>query len=136
MMNLMTILASLMIMLIMILAHEEEEAAAGVPVFTFGDSLSDVGNNNYIPFSVLKSNFVPYGVDYPMKTPTGRFSNGLLVLDIVGMSITRLYYPSYYMLFNHRSIRRSTGFMLVRSHRSIGSLVRSDRSIGLLVCSD
>ncbi|XP_020519608.1 GDSL esterase/lipase At1g71250 [Amborella trichopoda] len=43
-------------------------------VFVFGDDLLDSGNNNYIP-SMAKSNFPPYGLDFP-QGPTGRFSNG------------------------------------------------------------
>ena len=70
-----------------------------VPVFIFGDSLSDVGNNNYLPFTVLKSNFLPYGVDYgsssSKRTPTGRFSNGRLVLDIIGIHTYIPYIHTY-----------------------------------------
>ncbi|KAL9236814.1 hypothetical protein vseg_011440 [Gypsophila vaccaria] len=51
-------------------------------IFVFGDSTSDPGNNNYIrtPF---KSNFAPYGTDFPDHVPTGRFSNGLLSTDYI-----------------------------------------------------
>ncbi|KAL2341057.1 hypothetical protein Fmac_008997 [Flemingia macrophylla] len=43
-------------------------------VFVFGDSLSDSGNNNNLP-TFSKSNYWPYGIDFP-KGPTGRFTNG------------------------------------------------------------
>ncbi|XP_074306055.1 GDSL esterase/lipase At5g45960-like [Silene latifolia] len=51
-------------------------------IFVFGDSTSDPGNNNYIrtPF---KSNFAPYGRDFPNHVATGRFSNGLLSTDYI-----------------------------------------------------
>ncbi|RWW25103.1 hypothetical protein GW17_00010557 [Ensete ventricosum] len=40
-------------------------AGAGEAViFAFGDSLSDVGNNNYLPFSLAKSDYPWYGIDY------------------------------------------------------------------------
>ncbi|XP_010545227.1 PREDICTED: GDSL esterase/lipase At5g55050-like isoform X2 [Tarenaya hassleriana] len=52
-------------------------------VFVFGDSLVDVGNNNYIPFSIAKANFPPNGIDFPGRVPTGRFSNGLNAADFL-----------------------------------------------------
>ena len=51
----------------------------------FGDSSMDVGNNNYLSTAV-KSDFPPYGRDYPRKKPTGRFCNGKLAVDIIGIS--------------------------------------------------
>ncbi|KAF5943858.1 hypothetical protein HYC85_017935 [Camellia sinensis] len=49
-------------------------------VFVFGDSTVDPGNNNYIE-TVFKSNFPPYGKDFPNHIATGRFTNGRLVTD-------------------------------------------------------
>ena len=53
----------------------------------FGDSLLDVGNNNYLPGAgVPRANVPYYGVDFPGGArPTGRFSNGYNVADLVGM---------------------------------------------------
>ncbi|RXH80131.1 hypothetical protein DVH24_041278 [Malus domestica] len=48
--------------------------------FTFGDSLADVGNNNYLP-TIVKGNFYPNGIDF--GKPTGRFTNGRTVFDIL-----------------------------------------------------
>ncbi|KAA0053543.1 GDSL esterase/lipase 2-like [Cucumis melo var. makuwa] len=52
-----------------------------VPLFIFGDSLFDAGNNNYIntPF---QSNFWPYGETF-FNFPTGRFSDGRLIPDFI-----------------------------------------------------
>ncbi|RDX75070.1 GDSL esterase/lipase, partial [Mucuna pruriens] len=50
-------------------------------LFIFGDSLSDSGNNNELPTSA-KSNYRPYGVDFPTG-PTGRFTNGRTEIDII-----------------------------------------------------
>ncbi|KAI5447612.1 GDSL esterase/lipase At1g29670 isoform X1 [Lathyrus oleraceus] len=50
-------------------------------VFIFGDSLSDSGNNNNLPSSP-KSNYKPYGIDFPFG-PTGRFTNGRTAVDII-----------------------------------------------------
>ncbi|MCE0481720.1 hypothetical protein HAX54_039700 [Datura stramonium] len=58
----------------------------GIPKFTsiqvFGDSTVDTGNNNHI-LTIAKGNHPPYGQDYPNHIPTGRFSNGKLVPDIL-----------------------------------------------------
>ncbi|XP_051120062.1 GDSL esterase/lipase At5g33370-like isoform X2 [Andrographis paniculata] len=50
--------------------------------FVFGDSLVDNGNNNYLITSARADN-PPYGIDYPTHRPTGRFSNGLNIPDII-----------------------------------------------------
>ncbi|PQQ20393.1 hypothetical protein Pyn_32674 [Prunus yedoensis var. nudiflora] len=50
-------------------------------VFTFGDSLVDVGNNNYLQ-TLAKANFYPHGLDFG-NNPTRRFSNGRTVVDII-----------------------------------------------------
>ncbi|KAI8000553.1 GDSL esterase/lipase [Camellia lanceoleosa] len=48
--------------------------------FIFGDSLADNGNNNV--GSSAKSNYQPYGIDFP-EGPTGRFCNGRTISDII-----------------------------------------------------
>jgi hypothetical protein len=53
-------------------------------LFIFGDSVVDVGNNNNI-LTGIKSNFFPYGRDFVDHFPTGRFSNGKLVVDLACM---------------------------------------------------
>ncbi|CAH9077343.1 unnamed protein product [Cuscuta europaea] len=62
--------------------------------FIFGDSLVDNGNNNYLITSA-RADSPPYGVDYPTHRPTGRFSNGLNIPDIIseklGMEATLPY---------------------------------------------
>ncbi|XP_075098463.1 GDSL esterase/lipase At2g24560-like [Nicotiana tabacum] len=59
-----------------------------IPKFTsilvFGDSTVDTGNNNHI-LTIFKGNHPPYGKDYPNHSPTGRFSNGKLVPDILAL---------------------------------------------------
>ncbi|KAG6739134.1 hypothetical protein POTOM_056720 [Populus tomentosa] len=56
--------------------------AASVPCyFIFGDSLVDSGNNNGLSTSA-KVNYPPYGIDFPAG-PTGRFTNGKTVADII-----------------------------------------------------
>ena len=51
-------------------------------LFIFGDSVFDVGNNNYFN-SAGRANYFPYGETF-FKYPTGRFSNGRLIPDFIG----------------------------------------------------
>ena len=50
--------------------------------FVFGDSLVDNGNNNYLA-TTARADSPPYGIDYPSHRPTGRFSNGLNIPDLI-----------------------------------------------------
>lgn len=50
--------------------------------FVFGDSLVDSGNNNFLA-TTARADAPPYGIDYPTRRPTGRFSNGLNIPDII-----------------------------------------------------
>uniref|UniRef100_A0A5B7BIC1 GDSL esterase/lipase n=1 Tax=Davidia involucrata TaxID=16924 RepID=A0A5B7BIC1_DAVIN len=60
-------------------------SAENVPAhFVFGDSLVDAGNNNYIT-SLSKANFIPNGIDF--VKPTGRYTNGRTIVDIIGQEI-------------------------------------------------
>ena len=54
-------------------------------LFIFGDSLFDAGNNNYINATTFfQANFPPYGETF-FKYPSGRFSNGRVIPDFIGM---------------------------------------------------
>lgn len=53
-------------------------------IYIFGDSMSDVGNNNYLLLSLAKCNYPWYGIDYKNGYPTGRFTNGRTIGDIMG----------------------------------------------------
>ncbi|KAI4334985.1 hypothetical protein L6164_013675 [Bauhinia variegata] len=67
--------------------------ASDIPaVFVFGDSLLDVGNNNYI-VSLSKANFFPNGIDF--GGPTGRFTNGRTIVDILGQQLGLGSIPPY-----------------------------------------
>ncbi|KAI3959298.1 hypothetical protein MKW98_018888 [Papaver atlanticum] len=64
--------------------------------YVFGDSLVDVGNNNYIA-TIAKSNYLQNGIDFPPgRNPTGRFCNGRTVVDIIGQELGwRDFTPAY-----------------------------------------
>jgi hypothetical protein len=63
------------------------EAQMVPAVFVFGDSLVDVGNNNYLKVSLAKADFPHNGIDFPTKKPTGRFTNGKNAADFLGTLI-------------------------------------------------
>lgn len=49
----------------------------------FGSSIVDNGNNNFLPNTTAKADYLPYGIDSKMG-PTGRFSNGRNMIDVLG----------------------------------------------------
>ncbi|GAB2224505.1 hypothetical protein Drorol1_Dr00005266 [Drosera rotundifolia] len=57
-------------------------------LFLFGDSLVDVGNNDYL-FTLSKADTPPYGIDFTPSggQPTGRFTNGRTITDIIGEAL-------------------------------------------------
>ncbi|XP_027357737.1 GDSL esterase/lipase At5g18430-like isoform X1 [Abrus precatorius] len=55
--------------------------------FVFGDSLVDSGNNNYLA-TTARADAPPYGIDYPPShRPTGRFSNGYNIPDLISQRL-------------------------------------------------
>ncbi|KAI4973929.1 GDSL esterase/lipase APG-like [Hordeum vulgare subsp. vulgare] len=80
----------LLLPVFLVLAGQMEhsgEARPQVPaLMVFGDSLVDVGNNDYI-LTVAKANAPPYGRDFKDHVATGRFSNGKLISDIIGEKV-------------------------------------------------
>ncbi|KAM1715249.1 hypothetical protein ACFX12_025757 [Malus domestica] len=71
--------------------------AATTVTFTFGDSLTDVGNNNYLQYSLAKSNYPWYGIDYVGGRPTGRFSNGRTIGDVISQKMGIIPSPPPYL---------------------------------------
>ncbi|KAK5844765.1 hypothetical protein F383_02930 [Gossypium arboreum] len=67
-------------------------------VFVFGDSLVDVGNNNYLPVSIAKADFPHNGIDFPTRKPTGRFSNGKNAADLLAEKLGLPSSPPYLSL--------------------------------------
>ncbi|XP_057810719.1 GDSL esterase/lipase 6 isoform X1 [Salvia miltiorrhiza] len=52
------------------------------PIFIFGDSILDAGNNHYNPNCTVQADFPPYGSTF-FRRPTGRFTNGRTVADFI-----------------------------------------------------
>ncbi|KAL0354432.1 UNVERIFIED_CONTAM: GDSL esterase/lipase 5 [Sesamum radiatum] len=65
------------------------------PLFIFGDSFFDPGNNNYINTSTLdRADFWPYGRTF-FHRPTGRFSDGRLISDFIAQHAKQPLIPPY-----------------------------------------
>ncbi|CDP12231.1 unnamed protein product [Coffea canephora] len=62
--------------------------------FVFGDSLVDAGNNDYL-FTLSKADSPPYGIDFLPSggRPTGRFTNGRTIPDIIGSNLGATSFP-------------------------------------------
>ena len=80
-------LVILILLFIFIFMFTYSQAQTAPAMFIFGDSLVDVGNNNHLKFSLNKADFPHYGIDFPNKVSTGRFSNGKNAADFLGNSI-------------------------------------------------
>ncbi|KAK9678588.1 hypothetical protein RND81_11G221600 [Saponaria officinalis] len=80
--NYMIMIIFMLINLIMVTKSEDKLLGAS---FIFGDSLVDAGNNNYLS-TLSKANSPPNGIDFKASggNPTGRFTNGRTIGDIVG----------------------------------------------------
>ncbi|XP_061374661.1 GDSL esterase/lipase At5g37690 [Gastrolobium bilobum] len=71
-------------------------ALAAEPVtYVFGDSLTDVGNNNFLQYSLAKCNYPWYGIDYSGGQATGRFSNGRTIGDFISAKLGIPSPPAY-----------------------------------------
>ncbi|KAE9606104.1 putative triacylglycerol lipase [Lupinus albus] len=70
-------------------------SSAQVVTYTFGDSLTDVGNNNFLQFSLAKCNYPWYGIDYNGGQATGRFTNGRTIGDIISEKLGITSPPPY-----------------------------------------
>ncbi|XP_049410093.1 GDSL esterase/lipase At1g29670-like [Solanum stenotomum] len=85
-------------------ARKNDECTKVKGMFVFGSSLVDNGNNNFLVKSLAKANYLPYGVDFPLLEPTGRFTNGKNVIDLLG---DHLKIPTYIPSFNDPSTKGS-----------------------------
>ena len=88
-------LALLATKILLIIAMVDMASAAEPVTFVFGDSLTEVGNNNYLQYSLAKSNYPWYGVDFAGGQATGRFTNGRTIGDII---CTQLIISSFFVL--------------------------------------
>ncbi|KAL3722231.1 hypothetical protein ACJRO7_034580 [Eucalyptus globulus] len=88
------VLVALVLLLVHVRARDDNGLGAS---FIFGDSLVDAGNNNYLQ-TLSKANIPPNGIDFRASggNPTGRFTNGRTIGDIVGEELGQ---PNYAVPF-------------------------------------
>ncbi|KAF3333148.1 GDSL esterase/lipase 7 [Carex littledalei] len=55
-------------------------------LFVIGDSTVDCGTNNHL-FTLARADRLPYGRDFDTRRPTGRFSNGRVVVDYLALRL-------------------------------------------------
>lgn len=75
--------------------------------FVFGDSLTEVGNNNYLQYSLAKSNYPWYGIDFLGGKSTGRFTNGRTIGDII---CNFSFFSSFFRYFSSYLVDLIAGF--------------------------
>ncbi|KAK9155678.1 hypothetical protein Sjap_003158 [Stephania japonica] len=98
--------------------------------YVFGDSLVDVGNNNYLPLSLAKANFPHNGVDYPGSKPTGRFSNGKNAADFIALKLGIPTSPPYLSLI--AAPHKGEAYLKGVSFASGGAGILDETSVGFL----
>ncbi|WOL06281.1 GDSL esterase/lipase [Canna indica] len=93
-----------LLLLLLLLLSLQLHPADFHTTFVFGDSLVDAGNNNYL-FTISKANSPPYGIDFAPSggQPTGRFTNGRTVSDIIIQSLGDRSLPPPYLSPNASS---------------------------------
>ncbi|MBA0610278.1 hypothetical protein Godav_011145 [Gossypium davidsonii] len=72
--------------------------AASLATFVFGDSLAEVGNNNHLQYSLARSDYPWYGIDFTGRKATGRFTNGRTIGDILSEKLGTSSPPPYLSL--------------------------------------
>ncbi|KAJ9147262.1 hypothetical protein P3X46_029439 [Hevea brasiliensis] len=72
--------------------------AASVVTYVFGDSLTEVGNNKYLQYSLARSDYPWYGIDFSGGQATGRFTNGRTIGDIISAKLGIQSPPPYLSL--------------------------------------
>ncbi|RCV35052.1 hypothetical protein SEVIR_7G219800v4 [Setaria viridis] len=79
-------------------------------LFIFGDSLVDAGNNDYL-VTLSKANAPPYGVDFAFSggKPTGRFTNGMTIADIMGEALGQKSLAPPYLAPNSSAAMTNSG---------------------------
>ncbi|KAL6603438.1 hypothetical protein ACP70R_043799 [Stipagrostis hirtigluma subsp. patula] len=101
-------------------------------MYVFGDSTMDVGNNNYLPGDFPRANRPYYGVDFPVCTPTGRWSNGYTIADFVAKALGLKRSPPAYLSLTPRTCRSIVKGVRGVSYASAGAgILDSTVTLGL-----
>ncbi|TYG91574.1 hypothetical protein ES288_A12G273000v1 [Gossypium darwinii] len=99
------ILKPICLVILIVLCLHAMPSSCNFTSFVFGDSLVDAGNNDYI-LTLSKADSPPYGIDFTPSggQPTGRFTNGRTIADIVGQSLGAKSFPPPYLAPNTEAL--------------------------------
>ncbi|XP_043705241.1 GDSL esterase/lipase At2g30220-like [Telopea speciosissima] len=106
---------SFFFLIFLLLLNTSNIASSTLPKFpailVLGDSTVDTGNNNFIS-TPFKANHYPYGQEFPNHNPTGRFSDGRLVPDLLasGLGIKELVPPFLDPLLSDEELSTGVSF--------------------------
>ncbi|CAK7338954.1 unnamed protein product [Dovyalis caffra] len=95
-----------------------------VALFVFGDSLYDVGNNNYLKNATVRLNITPYGETF-FKHPTGRASDGRLIPDFIAEFAKLPLIPPYLQAGGNHQFRNGVNF----ASGGAGALVETNQGL-------
>ncbi|KAK7259773.1 hypothetical protein RIF29_25387 [Crotalaria pallida] len=87
------------------------EAQMAPALYVFGDSLVDVGNNNYLALSTERAILPHYGIDFPTKKPNGRFCNGKNAADLIAEKLGVPTSPPYLSLASKVRNNKNISFL-------------------------
>ncbi|XP_021296505.1 GDSL esterase/lipase At5g37690 isoform X1 [Herrania umbratica] len=87
--------------IVLVLGTLASAATTSSVTFVFGDSLAEVGNNNHLQYSLARSDYPWYGIDYTGKQATGRFTNGRTIGDIISEKLGSSSPPPYLSLLQN-----------------------------------
>ncbi|XP_051230646.1 GDSL esterase/lipase At5g55050-like [Lolium perenne] len=122
-------LAALMAFMAASLFLSTVTVAASVPaVYVFGDSLADVGNNDYL-VTVLKADFSHNGMDYPGGKATGRFSNGKNSADFIAEKLGLATSPPYLALSSSSNANYANGVSFASGGAGVSNATNTDLCI-------
>ncbi|OMO83499.1 Lipase, GDSL [Corchorus capsularis] len=130
----------LIFLLISLLALSLELAKAQLApaAFVLGDSLVDVGNNNYLR-NIAKANFPHNGIDFAARRPTGRFCNGKNPADFIADQLGLPSSPPYLSLPKNASYINGVSFasgasgILNGTFLAYGELIPFQKQVGYFV---
>ncbi|XP_010277742.1 PREDICTED: GDSL esterase/lipase At1g28610-like [Nelumbo nucifera] len=106
----------LLVAVFLALASTNQVLSCYTSIFSFGDSLADTGNllilqaQEHKPYSRISR--VPYGETY-FHRPTGRSSNGRLVIDFIAQSLGLPFIPPFLQRNNSQPVQQGLNFAVV-----------------------